>query len=171
MEGGSFPCSPPRQCKVHDDPEHSQGGALRACTSIRSLSNGQLWRLQRRITCMTRNLVYYILCPCSNAREYVGSAVDMRRRWSKHKSDVRKEHWENCGLTRHYQQFHQADMEHALGRLQVTLLDHLTGAYSEESHLRLEKDWIVKLGTFGPQGLNTRDQLLSNRRRDWGNSH
>ena len=112
-----------------------------------------------------------VQCPCSNAREYVGSAVDMRRRWAKHKSDVRRERWENCGLTRHYQQYHQADMEHALARLQVTLLDHLVGVYSEAEHLRLEKDWIVNLGTFGPKGLNTRDQLLSARRRDWGNSH
>lgn len=92
----------------------------------------------------------------------------MRRRWSKHKSDIRKGRWDNCGLTRHFEQCHQGDMEHAIARLQVTLLDFLVGEYTEERHLQLEKDWIVNLETFGPLGLNTRNQLLSRTRRDWG---
>ena len=85
-----------------------------------------------------------------------------------HKSDVRKENWSNCGLTRHFELCHQGDMEHALARLQVTLLDHLQGDFSEEGLLQLEKDWIVNLGTFGPLGCNSRDQLISRTRRDWG---
>ena len=53
--------------------------------------------------------------------------MDMRERWSKHKSDMRKENWTNWGLTRHLELWHQGDMEHALARLRVTLLDHLQG--------------------------------------------
>ena len=61
----------------------------------------------------------------------MGSALDMRRRWSKHKSDVQ-------------------------------------GDFTEERLLQLEKDWIVNMGTFGSLGVNTRDQLISRTRRDWG---
>ena len=49
-----------------------------------------------------------------------------------------------------------------------TVLDHLQGEFSEERLLQLEKDWIVNMGTFGPLGVNTRDQLISRTRRDWG---
>ena len=59
-------------------------------------------------------------------------------------------------------------MEHALSCLQVTLLDHLQGDFTEERLLQLEKDWIVNFGTFGPLGCNSCDQLISRTRRDWG---
>ena len=59
-------------------------------------------------------------------------------------------------------------MENAISNLQVTLVDHLTGPYREEKLLQLEKDWILNMGTFGPTGLNTRNQLLTNQRRNWG---
>ena len=59
-------------------------------------------------------------------------------------------------------------IEEELARLQVTLLDHLQGEFSEERLLQLEKDWIVNMRTFGPLGVNSRDQLLSRTRRDWG---
>ena len=79
--------------------------------------------------------------------------------------------WGNCGLTEHMGQYHQDDMEGAIANLKVTLLDHLTGNYREERLLQLEKDWIIRLGTFGPTGLNTRNQLLSQQRRNWGPGH
>ena len=34
---------------------------------------------------------------------------------------------------------------------------------------QLEKDWIINMGTSGPTGLNTRNQLLTGQRRNWGN--
>ena len=117
---------------------------------------------------MTPNVIYYILCPCNNSKDYVGSTTDMRRRWSKHKSDINKGYWENCGLTKHFQHHHQGERQEAIDRLQVTLVDHLAGKYSEEKLLQLEKDWMERMGTFGPTGLNSRNQLLSTNRRNWG---
>ena len=64
-------------------------------------------------------------------------------------------------MTEHFGQHHRDEMEVAIADLKVTLLDHLTGNYREERLLQLEKDWIIRLGTFGPTGLNTRNQLLS----------
>ena len=67
----------------------------------------------------------------------MGSAIDGKRRWSKHKSDIRKENWDNCGLTRHFEQQHKGDMEEA-----ITLVDHLVGVFTKEKLLQLEKEFI-----------------------------
>ena len=130
-----------------------------------------MWRLQQRTTCTTPNLVYYILCPCTQPKDYVGSARDVKRRWSAHKSDCRKGNWDNCGLTKHFELHHRGDLEEAIGNLQITLVAHVVGQFKEEKLLQLEKDWIINMGTSGPTGLNTRNQLLSNQRRNWGNLH
>ena len=158
MQGGSFPCDS-RQCLLHQE-------ALQEVTSVTSRRDGQLWQLQKRTHCSTPNQIYYILCPCNNPQDYVGSTINMKRRWSKHKSDCRKENWDNCGMTRHFWLHHQLDMEIAISNLQVTLLDHLVRPYREEKLLQLEKDWILNMGTFG---LNTRNQLLTGQRRNWDN--
>ena len=161
VQGGSFPCTS-RQCLLH------QSGALQEVTSVTSRRDGQIWQLQKRTECTTPNQIYYILCPCNNPKDYVGSTVNMKRRWSKHKLDCRKENY-NCGLTRHFEQNHKGDMEAAISNLQITMLDHLVGPYREEKLLQIEKDWILNMGTFGPTGLNTRNQLLTGQRRNWGN--
>ena len=67
--------------------------------------------------------------------------------------------------TRGTGQHHQDDMEGAIANLKLTLLDHLAGNFWEERLLQLEKDWIIRLGTFGPTGLNTRNQLLSQQKK------
>ena len=119
MQGGSFPCTS-RQCLLH------QSGALQEVTTITSRVDNRLWRLQKRTTCTINNLIYYILYNCSIPKDYAGSALNIKRRWSKHKSDARKENWENCDLTRHFQQQHQGDMEVAISNLKITLVDHLS---------------------------------------------
>ena len=163
-EGGCYPCTSPRgRCLLH------QSGALQQVTTITSREDGRVWRISKRITCSSKNLVYHILCPCTTPRDYVGSAQDFKQRFSKHKSDLRMGRWDNCGLTRHFQQFHQGDMEEAIDHLRVTLVDCVVGAFREEKLLQLEKDWILNLGTSGPLGLNSRNQLLANNRRNWGN--
>ena len=60
-------------------------------------------------------------------------------------------------------------MEVAISNLQIIMLDHLVGPYREECILQLEKYWIINMGTSGPTGLNTRNQLLTGQRRNWGN--
>ena len=163
VEGGCYPCTSPRgRCLLH------QSGALQQVSTITNRGDGRVWRITKRITCSTRNLVYHIRCPCTTPRDYVGSAQDFKRRFSKHKSDCRMGRWENCGVTRHFQQFHQGNMEEAINSLKVTLVDYVMGAFSEEKLLQLEKNWILKLGTFGPLGLNTRNELVTNNRRNWG---
>ena len=160
--GGSVACES-RRCTLH------QSGALQECRSVRSRRDGQEWVLQRRVSCSSRDPVYYILCPCGNMSDYVGSTTDIKARWTGHKSDIRHGRWTACGLTRHFGQHHQADREEAISNLRLTLLDRLTGPHSEERLLTLEQTWMHRLGTT-EIGCNSRVELTARSRRNWGNS-
>ena len=48
----------------------------------------------------------------------------MKSRWSRHKGDIRSGNWTACGLTRHFGENHQGDMEEAISALEVVLLDN-----------------------------------------------
>ena len=61
-------------------------------------------------------------------------------------------------------------MEVAISNLQVTLLDHLEGPFTEEGLRDLEQGWMYKLGTFQNTGCNSRLELTSRSRRTWGNA-
>ena len=160
--GGSVACES-RRCTLH------QSGALIQCRSVRSRRDGQDWILSRRVSCTSRDTVYYILCPCGQISDYVGSTFDFKGRWSLHKSDIRLGRWTACGLTRHFGQHHQGNIEEAIGNLRVTLVDRLTGPHSEENLLRLEQTWMHRLGTT-EAGCNSRVELTARNRRNWGTS-
>ena len=88
----------------------------------------------------------------------------MKRRWSKHKFDIRNENWTACGLAAHFGQFHRGDREEAIRNLEVTLLDSVV---NERDLKRREDTWICNLGTLFV-GANTRNEVLSNNRVNYG---
>ena len=85
--------------------------------------NGVKHFIRKIIDCNSKSVIYYILCPCGNIADYVGSTGNMKRRWSKHKHDIRNSNWTACGLTRHFGDHHTGGIEAALSLLQVVLLD------------------------------------------------
>ena len=98
---------------------------------------------------------------------YVGSTTDMKRRWSKHKHDIRQDNWTACGLARHFGNYHRLDREAHISRLEVTLLD----SSEEEKDLKKTEDrWICNMGTLFGGGLTKRNGVLSHRRRNVGGS-
>ena len=116
--------------------------------------------------CSIQNMVYYILCGCVNEADYVGykDIKDMKRRWSKHKYDVRNSNWTACGLTTNVAHHHREEMEEAISNLKVTLVDSV----EEIKHLKRKEDnWMCNLGTLFV-GLNTRNEVLSNNRINFG---
>ena len=142
-----------------------------------------MWLLRSRVDCSTAAVVYHIHCPCNAVTEgegvrpagltgtdYVGSAKhSMKRRFTQHRSDFRLAKWTACGLTRHFEQHHQQDIEGAIANLQVTILDQLHGPYSEERLHRLEQLWMHRLSTTYT-GCNSRLELTTSSRRNWGSS-
>ena len=60
---------------------------------------------------------------CVTGASYVGSTVDMKRRWAKHKYDIRNDNWTSFGLARHFGQYDRLDRDTHMSRLEVILLD------------------------------------------------
>ena len=123
--------------------------------------------------------------PCE--KTYVGSTTDPPSRWRNHKSTCnKKEPSTSSGLSKHFTQY--GGCPNDLGReketLNFTLVDyidvepenltrvgHVKGAQctcSECNRLKDKEDkWILKMGTFYGEGLNSRDQIQSKTRCMW----
>ena len=136
---------------------------------VQSRYDGVWHSINKRVSCATPNVIYYILCPCGQPTDYVGSTKDMKARWSQHKGDIRHGNWKACGLTRHFGQCHTGDMEVAISNLQVTLVDHWVGDFQDRGLKRLEDTWMVNMGTLFV-GANSRNEILNNKRRNYGGS-
>ena len=160
VQGGCYPCNAPRSCTLH------QSGALQQVNFVTSKYDGTRHYIRKEINCSTPNVVYHIYCPCQPSSVYVGSTVNMKTRWSQHKRDIRNHRWTACGLTKHFGQNHRDDMEDAIANLRVTLVDCCE---LEPDLKRCEDGWILKMGTVF-NGLNNKNEILNNRRRNWGHS-
>ena len=62
--GGCFPCDAPRSCILH------QAGSLQVTTKVQSRFDGVWHKINKRITCDTTDLIYYIFCPWQPNRLY-----------------------------------------------------------------------------------------------------
>ena len=153
VQGGCFPCDAPRACTLH------QSGALQRVNSVVSRYDGVRHFIRKRINCNSPNVIYYILCPCRNPADYVGSTKNMKSRWSKHKYELKNSNLTACGLTRHFGESHRGDMEAAIAGLQVILLDKCE---QEEDLKAIEDRWMCDLGTLFV-GLNSHNEVLNNR--------
>ena len=64
--------------------------------------DGRKWYINKHITCLSKNTIYLSVCTLHEDCWYIGSTDNIRRRWSKHKSD-----WKNgkrtCTLAAHGQ--------------------------------------------------------------------
>ena len=158
---GCFPCNAPRSCILHES------GALQSVNSIRSSYDGVVHKIYKHLVCTTPNVVYHIKCVCPVGGSYVGSTENMKARWSKHKSDIRNDNWTASGLARHFGHCHRGDREAFINKLEVTLLD---SCQEEKDLKRLEDRWICNLGSFFNNVLNSRNEVINNRRRNFGAS-
>ena len=121
---------------------------------IISSYDGVVHKIFKHLECSTPNVVYHIRCVCVAGGSYVGSTVDMRDRWSKHKYDIRHANWTACGLARHFGQCHSRDLEANINKLEVTLVDC---CLEEKDLKKLEDKRMCNLGTLFDGGLNTRN--------------
>jgi hypothetical protein len=144
---GCYPCYAQRSCDLHES------GALQR-VSIQSGYDGVVHKMHKQLECTTPNLVYHIRCVCMAGASYVGSTTDMKRRWSKHKYDIRQDNWIACGLAGHFGNYHRLAREAHISRLEVTLLD----SSEKEKDLKKREDrWICNMGTLFGGGLNKRN--------------
>ena len=119
----------------------------------------------------------YLIEDLTCRKQYVGSSVDVYRRWSSHKSDCNKRLGEKSGLAAHFAAGCPEDQDQEKSNLELTLLasmdvteedkeaaGHISGAGCVcklcEKLQKLEDSYMLRLGTFFfPTGLNKRDQI------------
>ena len=58
------------------------------CTSFMT-SNNVEWKINCRITCNSRNVIYYLKCLCCNFETYTGKTNSFRLRMNQHISEIR----------------------------------------------------------------------------------
>ena len=128
---------------------------------------------------------WFIYCiedvPCN--KQIVGSTTNPTSRWRNHKSTCNSEKSTSTGLSNHFRIGCQNDTGRDKSTLDFTLIDFyetsqekLTIARHEPGQCRcsecdnlklLEDKWILKLGTFYGNGMNSRDEVKSKSRFNW----
>ena len=127
--------------------------------SFKSPWDGRKWKINKHITCTSKNIIYLIICTLHENCWYIGSSDNVRRRWSKHKSD-----WKNgnrtCRLASHGQDV-QHPQDPDLEYLTVLPID-----FTRKKKDLLEKEvwWQENVGVH-KFGLNKRNDLATVSRR------
>ncbi|OCT67848.1 hypothetical protein XELAEV_18039149mg [Xenopus laevis] len=101
-------------------------------------------------TCMSTFVVYSIKCPCGKI--YVGKTIRcLRDRLTEHKSAIRNKL--NQPIAKHFN-----ESGHTISQLRFQVLDTVPrrrrGGNRDKELLRKEAQWIRRLGTLSPHGLN-----------------
>ena len=144
-ENGYFKCKKCDLCK--HAPENAK--------NFKSPWDKRKWKINKHLHCLTPNIIYLIICTVHENCWYIGSTDNMRRRWSKHKSD-----WKNgnrtCRLACHGQDVpHPIDPE--LTFLKVLPID---STRSKKQLLQKEVWWQENVGVF-KFGLNKRNDMAT----------
>ena len=129
---------------------------------------------------------WFIYCiediPCH--KQIVGSTTNPVSRWSTHKSTCNSKKSNSTGLSKHFKEGCPHDIGTQKSTLDFTLIDffdtteeklreaeHQPGPKcrcSECEKLKLIEDkWILKLGTFYDDGLNSRDEVKAKSKYNW----
>ncbi len=124
---------------------------------IKSTFTGREYESKKNVTCRSSNLIYCITCLVCN-KQYVGQTGDsIRKRFGAHFGSInRKNLKEDVG--RHF----NLQKHHGVKDLQITVLDfihaHPKSDYALTLRLQIEFNWIQRLRTMLPLGLNTKDR-------------
>ena len=128
--------------------------------------------MRKRLDCCTPNLVYLLQCT-AHCKQYTGSAVNFKNRWSKHKTDMMNGKGEDCGFCKHWTKEHSTSLQD-LSPIKITFLDQTDDPGAREDdypHLkRLEGRWMADLGCLVSMdrvhGLNIRDDAKPKQQRN-----
>ena len=132
----------------------------------RCKTDGKEFRINYNLNCNSKNVVYLITCKVCGT-QYVGSTTTtFRFRFNNHRSRINahlklsSENKRNDDFL--YQHFHSSG-HLGLSHLSIQLIDRAMG----ERELReKEGQWMYRLGTLRPQGLNEDDGFyIQNRKR------
>ena len=115
--------------------------------------------------CNSDWLIYVISCPTCEL-QYVGQTNNIRLRMNGHKSDLRKYKNDNLGQMDNSQLYQHLALHSQDGQFKFQIVDKLITTNKDIRYLdgrldRKEKEWIWKLDTITPNGLNMDDGFHS----------
>ena len=123
--------------------------------NFRSPWDGRKWKINKHINCLTKNIIYLVICTLHENCWYIGSSENVRQRWSKHKSDWRRGN-RTCRLATHgIDENHPDDP-------QLTFLKILPIDFTKNKNQLLKKEvwWQENVGVHR-FGLNKRKDLAT----------
>ena len=151
---GCGPCSLRKAGLSRRGPSCAICPSLTQSEFITSTSTGRRHRIITRGTkadCDSKLTVYCLTCEKCNL-QYVGRAVNFRLRINNHKSSMRKQRTDDFGCRLLYTHFNSAD--HSWSDISVTILQ----VCANEAELNeSETQWIWRLNSLSPRGLNVND--------------
>ncbi|XP_075707682.1 uncharacterized protein LOC142742114 isoform X2 [Rhinoderma darwinii] len=149
-KGPKWGCKPCGQCVACPNVDKA--------TTFTDASGSKTFNITHSITCTTKAVVYYAVCPCPKI--YVGlTSRELKVRVREHMADIKRasgaENLENLKpVARHFKMHHSCDPS----KLKVRGIDHIIcgmrGGAIKQKLAQCETRWIWTLGTMFPHGLN-----------------
>ena len=156
--------------------EHSEAGGCFKCsskcdlcknfliedTSFKSFATGRTYKINQRLTCSSRYVVY--LASCNKCKlQYVGStSTEFKVRFRNHKSSMLNNK-KTCELAVHFN-----CIKHEISQISFIVIEQIKGqgdaVYLDQLLLTREAYWTAQLFTLNPHGLNKRREFRSKNR-------
>ena len=117
--------------------------------TIISASTGRKYKTLKKISCHSSNLIYCIECTTCHA-QYVGQTKNqLRIRMTNHLSTIRTKG--DTPVARHF------NMHQNFNITILQLIRDIPNVNSQDSRNKWENNWIARLNTIVPHGLNIMD--------------
>ena len=156
---GSFACGQCKSCSHKQHPREVSHTAENA--TFTSTSTGDTYTIRKHLSCQTENVVYLITCTACDKqyvgetkracdKQYVGETKrSLECRLVEHCADARNNR--NTPVARHFNL-----PNHGAHNIAITCIDKPP---KNDTLMRknLEKEWIKKLNTTQPHGINMKD--------------
>ena len=119
---------------------------------IHSTDGMRAYKIKNNHSCQTRNLVYFIYCQTCQKPIYVGETErKLQERAKEHLADIR--HQRHTPVAEHFN-----TGNHNISDASFSILEKI---HDESKIFRLvkERDWMLKLRTVKPEGVNIKSNL------------
>lgn len=142
---GFSPCRRCRVCRVN-------AVCQRRLTEFTSTGTGVTYPINSLITCASKCVVYLLRCPCG--LEYVGRTTrKLSVRLGEHITNI-KQGFDKHSVSRHYDEVHNRDPSGTTFIGIEKYVPHWRGSNGKRTISRSETNWIFRLGSHAPNGLN-----------------
>ena len=162
----SGPVNPSQPCNKNKTKKCQLCKMIVSDDKIWSTATGKTFHCKNSNTnCNSDWLIYVISCPTCDL-QYVGQTNNIRLRMNNHKSDLRKYKNDNLDRMENPQLYQHLALHSQDDQFKFQIVDKLITTNKDIRYLdgrldRKEKEWIWKLKTITPHGLNIDDGFHS----------